>query len=269
MAEDKTDNKSPPFIVSLLSGGVAGLVCDVSLYPLDTIKTRLQSPQGFLKSGGFKGIYSGLSAAAVGSAPGAALFFSTYETVNHYVLENHKDVPMPVSHMFAASCGEVMACLIRVPTEVLKQRMQAGMYKTFGSSLSSVLATEGFMGLYRGFGITIFREVPFSLLQFPMYEKLKSIIRASRSDGDVPAIQAAACGSFSGAISAAATTPMDVIKTRVMLGADAQNVPYRGVVDCFKRVLAGAFNIVSCCVVFTSVLCAVCVGINDDKPYMF
>ena len=61
------------------------------------------------------------------------------------------------------------------------ERMQAGMHKSLGSSLSNLMATDGFMGLYRGFGITIFREVPFSLLQFPMYEKLKSIIRSSRS----------------------------------------------------------------------------------------
>jgi hypothetical protein len=30
------------FMNSLISGGVAGLVCDVTLFPLDTIKTRLQ-----------------------------------------------------------------------------------------------------------------------------------------------------------------------------------------------------------------------------------
>jgi hypothetical protein len=36
----------------------------------DTIKTRLQSQQGFLASGGFRGIYSGLLSAVIGSAPG-------------------------------------------------------------------------------------------------------------------------------------------------------------------------------------------------------
>jgi Mitochondrial carrier protein len=36
---------------------------------------------GFLKAGGFTGVYRGLSAAAVGSAPGAAVFFSSYETL--------------------------------------------------------------------------------------------------------------------------------------------------------------------------------------------
>jgi len=99
------------------------------------------------------------------------------------------------------------------------------------------------MGLYRGYGITLFREVPFSLLQFPMYEKMKSILRNRRSDGDVPALQAAACGSFSGAVSAAATTPMDVIKTRVMLGADVHNVPYKSVMDCYLRVIQGKLKL--------------------------
>lgn len=49
---------------------MAGTAVDVALYPLDTIKTRLQSPEGFIKAGGLRGVYNGLSAAAVGSAPG-------------------------------------------------------------------------------------------------------------------------------------------------------------------------------------------------------
>ncbi len=49
---------------------MAGTSVDVALFPLDTIKTRLQSSQGFIKAGGFNGVYKGLSAAAAGSAPG-------------------------------------------------------------------------------------------------------------------------------------------------------------------------------------------------------
>lgn len=67
------------FLTSLVAGGLAGTTVDVALFPIDTIKTRLQAPQGFVKAGGFSGVYNGLGAAAVGSAPGAALFFSTYE----------------------------------------------------------------------------------------------------------------------------------------------------------------------------------------------
>ena len=47
------------FLTSLISGGMAGMAVDISLFPLDTIKTRLQSKQGFWAAGGFKNIYSG------------------------------------------------------------------------------------------------------------------------------------------------------------------------------------------------------------------
>ena len=53
----------------LQAGGVAGMSVDIALFPLDTMKTRIQSSQGFWKAGGFRGIYSGLGSAAVGSAP--------------------------------------------------------------------------------------------------------------------------------------------------------------------------------------------------------
>jgi len=39
------------------------------LFPFDTLKTRLQSAEGFAKAGGFRGIYSGIASAASGSAP--------------------------------------------------------------------------------------------------------------------------------------------------------------------------------------------------------
>lgn len=62
----------------LVCGATAGLSVDLSLYPIDTIKTRLQSSQGFIKAGGFKNVYRGMSSVAIGSAPGAAIFFTTY-----------------------------------------------------------------------------------------------------------------------------------------------------------------------------------------------
>ena len=63
----------PPLVHMLRycqSGACAGLAVDVSLFPIDTLKTRMQAPEGFFKAGGFRGIYNGLSAAAAGSMPG-------------------------------------------------------------------------------------------------------------------------------------------------------------------------------------------------------
>eukprot|EP01036_Dinobryon_divergens_P043671 gene43671-58170_t len=169
--------KEPSFIVSLLSGGFAGTSVDVALYPLDTIKTRLQSAEGFWKTGGFRGVYKGLGIAAIGSSPGAALFFCTYEMSKQYLGHNHSNIPLPVIHMIAASLGETLACVVRVPTEVIKQRLQAGQHATIREAIRHTWATGGNSprAFYTGFDATLMREIPYSLIQFPLYEALKGL----------------------------------------------------------------------------------------------
>lgn len=53
----------------LAAGAAAGLVVDTSLFPIDTIKSRLQSQAGFFKSGGFSNLYRGLVPVLSGSIP--------------------------------------------------------------------------------------------------------------------------------------------------------------------------------------------------------
>ncbi|THH13637.1 hypothetical protein EW146_g6614 [Bondarzewia mesenterica] len=204
--------------------------------PDHSIKTRLQAAQGFAKAGGFGGIYKGVGSVilAISLIPAlqrdrhgvcfdrlAAAFFCTYDT-----LKRTLPVPAhlaPVNHMISASMGEIAACLIRVPTEVIKTRSQTSSYGALAdSSLAAaklLWKTEGLRGFYRGFGITVMREIPFTSLQFPMYELFKT--RLSHflygRPASLHAYEAALCGSVAGGIAAALTTPLDVVKTRVML----------------------------------------------------
>lgn len=114
--------------------------------------------------------------AAVGSAPGAALFFSSYETCKTLLPQfTPSTTPTPIIHMGSACVGEIIACLIRVPTEVVKQRYQANLLGTRSllESLQGIYKIEGLKGFYHGYGITLLREIPFSFIQFPLYEAMK------------------------------------------------------------------------------------------------
>lgn len=207
----------PTFITSLVSGGLAGTAVDVSLFPLDTIKTRLQTKQGFWAAGGFTRIYAGLGAAAVGSAPNAATFFVTYDGVKTLAVSRLGFQDSSKVHMVAASCGEITACLVRVPVEIIKQRRQAGGASSSIDILRTTVRTEGIAGLYRGYLTTVAREIPFSLIQFPLWEVLKKQVATFRGAESAQAWESSICGGVSGGIAAAITTPLDVAKTRIML----------------------------------------------------
>lgn len=106
-------------------------------------------------------MYQGISSVAAGSAPGAAIFFVTYESLKKELLGT-ESLSSGAAHMMAASAGEVAACLVRVPTEVVKSRFQAGVYGkdiNVASAISKILAREGPRGLWKGYGTTVAREV--------------------------------------------------------------------------------------------------------------
>ncbi|KAL8761969.1 MAG: hypothetical protein Q9184_001955 [Pyrenodesmia sp. 2 TL-2023] len=223
---------NPPFTHALLAGALAGTTVDLSLYPIDTIKTRLQSSPGFYPSGGFRGIYAGVGSVIVGSAPGAALFFVTYEGIKSRLRstrESTAGMSEPVEHMVAASVGEVAACAVRVPTEVIKQRAQAAQQPSSMAALRFILTQRRKVGalgvwreMYRGWGITIMREVPFTAVQFPLWEGMKAWQRRKTRRDQVTSVESGLYGSVAGAVAAGLTTPLDVLKTRLMLAKEKE-----------------------------------------------
>lgn len=56
--------------IIIQAGALSGVTVDLFFFPVDTLKTRLQSTQGFLQAGGFKNIYKGVGSVAFGGAPG-------------------------------------------------------------------------------------------------------------------------------------------------------------------------------------------------------
>lgn len=206
------------FLGSLVAGGVAGTAVDVCLFPLDTIKTRLQAKEGFARSGGFSGIYRGLGAAAVASAPAAGVFFAAYDTAKTMLAQTYPDMSPPVRYMAAAAVGELASAGVRVPFEIVKQQMQAKLFTSYPDAIRSVVHTMGLGGVLRSYVSLVSREVPFSLLQYPLYEYFK--LQLTGNAEATPSWRVSLAGSLAGGIAAAITTPLDVAKTRVMLSGE-------------------------------------------------
>uniref|UniRef100_H3D0N3 Mitochondrial S-adenosylmethionine carrier protein n=1 Tax=Tetraodon nigroviridis TaxID=99883 RepID=H3D0N3_TETNG len=208
------------FFASLVAGGCAGMCVDLTLFPLDTIKTRLQSQQGFYKAGGFRGIYAGVPSAAVGSFPGAAAFFVTYDCTKSLLgAGGPLAAPhmAPVTHMLAASLGETDECESLSPRRKGQTQAQIArsgcIYRFILSLLKMEATTKIFCGTKSSLSLSL---IPFSLVQFPLWEYFKTLW-SWKQGHTLDSWQAAVCGAFAGAVAAFVTTPLDVAKTRIML----------------------------------------------------
>uniref|UniRef100_A0A023G855 Putative mitochondrial carrier protein pet8 n=1 Tax=Amblyomma triste TaxID=251400 RepID=A0A023G855_AMBTT len=261
---------NPSFFASLVAGAFAGTTVDVILFPLDTLKTRLQSQQGFMRAGGFSKIYSGIASAALGSAPTSALFFCTYEGVKQFMGPVMPSLMTPLVHSIAAACGEVAACTIRVPVEVVKQRTQANHETSSWKTFKNVMNAEGVRGFYRGYLTTVAREIPFSFIQFPLWEFLKHMFANPDS---LLTWQGAVCGAISGGIAGGLTTPLDVAKTRIILAERTSHLAAGSMYAALKTVwhergLPGLFSGVTPRVVSLSVGGFIFLGAYDQAKQL-
>ncbi|KAL3677207.1 hypothetical protein R1sor_027155 [Riccia sorocarpa] len=221
------------FIDGAIAGAAAGVIVETALYPIDTIKTRLQAA----RAGGqinFRGLYSGLPGNIAGVLPASALFVGVYEPAKRKLLEILPDHLSSVAHLTAGAIGGATASLIRVPTEVVKQRMQTGQFPSARTAVSSIVAKEGVTGLYAGFGAFLLRDLPFDAIQFCIYEQLR-IGYKKTVNRDLYDAENAVMGAFSGAVTGAVTTPLDVIKTRLMVQGSQGH--YKGVLDCVAKIV--------------------------------
>lgn len=75
----------------------------------------------------------------------------------------------------ASGVGTFLGTCIRIPCEVLKQRLQVGRYDNVFEAARNATELEGVRGLFRGTTATLAREVPFYVFGMVGYEQLKKI----------------------------------------------------------------------------------------------
>eukprot|EP01017_Pseudomicrothorax_dubius_P022462 TRINITY_DN2431_c0_g1_i2.p1 TRINITY_DN2431_c0_g1~~TRINITY_DN2431_c0_g1_i2.p1 ORF type:complete len:281 (+),score=43.10 TRINITY_DN2431_c0_g1_i2:127-969(+) len=232
-------------LLSGLSGGCAGLFTDVMYFPIDSLKTRIQASiagKNFVKDAKMVSKLKGISANFVVSFPAAFTFFTVYDG-SKIALSNANIHPAYIN-LCSAAFGEIAQNIVRNPLEVCKQQMQIGLHKDIWETLRAVYRVKGF---YAGYFSTVLRDVPFGAIQFPIYEFLKTTSRKLYHKKDdtkdsLPFWITSINGCIAASIAALVTTPLDVIKTRLMTQKSGY---YKNVFDCASKIIReeGAKNL--------------------------
>ncbi|XP_042511636.1 S-adenosylmethionine mitochondrial carrier protein-like [Macadamia integrifolia] len=207
---------------SALAGGLACALSTSLLHPVDTMKTRVQaSTLSFpelvskLPQIGVKGLYRGSIPAILGQFSSHGLRTGVFEASKLVLVNVAPTLPEIQVQSVASFCSTILGTAVRIPCEVLKQRLQAGIFNNVGEAVGGTLRQDGLKGFFRGTGATLFREVPFYVAGMGLYAESKKVAQQLLKR-DLEPWETIVVGALSGGFAAVVTTPFDVMKTRMM-----------------------------------------------------
>ncbi|CAL8294445.1 unnamed protein product [Boreogadus saida] len=254
----------------LINGGIAGLIGVTCVFPIDLAKTRLQNQQNgcrlytsmsdclikTIRSEGYFGMYRGAAVNLTLVTPEKAIKLAANDFFRQHLSVDGK---LTLVKEMLAGCG-AGACqvVITTPMEMLKIQLQdagriAAQRKLMPETVVAgtveaksptamqltrmLLREKGIAGLYKGLGATILRDVPFSIIYFPLFANLNQLGKRG-VEGPAPFYVSFFSGCLAGSTAAVAVNPVDVIKTRLQsLNRGSTEDTYSGVVDCIRKIL--------------------------------
>lgn len=212
---------------SMTAGAMAGTAEHLVMYPVDSVKTRMQAlicekrvsksifgnVSLMIREEGALRPFRGATVVIAGAGPAHALYFTCYEQVKK--LFTHKKLnrlPDWVGHGSAGAVATLFHDAIMTPAEAIKQRMQmcCSNHVRWTLCAKSMLREEGSRSFFRSYTTQLTMNVPFQVVVFMTYEQCKKILNPQEVHDPKSHLLS---GAIAGATAAAITNPLDVCKT--------------------------------------------------------
>lgn len=168
-------------------------------HPLDTLRVRISVMHGeastptmikqILETGGWRALYQGFSATLVGAGPRGALGFGVFETLKDVSSQSavlSSLAPTTQKLLFGYVAGLCAETAI-YPLDTVRRRQQAfGAGSPLGkhnvvSALMFVFRSEGFMGLFKGLSLNLFKNPIATAVSFSVNDLVKDILSSRRA----------------------------------------------------------------------------------------
>jgi len=224
---------------TMVAGAVSRTCAQTIMHPANTYKTLLQlrgSTSRTLPRLTMERLLRGADAQFVMSLPHGAFYFSVIEQAKFQI---SKVMPSKLNFLadFAASTVSTTICsIVSTPQMVLTDRLMADVYPSFQVAVRRILQEDGIMGFYAGWWPALAQKIPSYGLTWMFFQDFKG--RYIKAFNKKPSNQD---NFLLGALAAAGATtvmiPMDTIKTRLVTQAADCPHAYKGVFDCFVRIL--------------------------------
>ena len=168
-----------------------------------------------------KGLYKGVVGAATGAGLIIGTYFAFYSTTKRFLRER-TDMHEGASAFVAGAVAALGSSVVKVPLAVCIRSVQAGVYQNVFHAAKSIVSAAGVRGLFTGFVPTILEDVPDMAVKFAVYESLRKLHDQMKNGRSASVLEDLIMGGVAGAAAAAATTPLDVVKTVMMCTASSR-----------------------------------------------
>lgn len=248
-----------------LNGGIAGMVATCVIQPVDMIKVRLQLAGEGIKtgpkptpisvtrdviaSGKVMDLYTGLSAGLLRQAVYTTARLGLFDTFmkSLQVRSDTAGTKIGFKERAAAglSAGGLSAmlsnpadlALIRMQSDGMKPLAERANYSSVVDALSRIAKAEGVGALWAGAYPTVVRAMALNFGQLAFFSEAKSQLKDTSLG---PRTQTLTASAVAGFFASFFSLPFDFVKTRLQKQQKAADgtMPYKGMLDCFKKVAA-------------------------------
>uniref|UniRef100_A0A8C3XH81 Mitochondrial glutathione transporter SLC25A39 n=1 Tax=Cyanoderma ruficeps TaxID=181631 RepID=A0A8C3XH81_9PASS len=164
---------------------------------------------------GIRSLWSGLPPTLVMAVPATVIYFTTYDQLRDYLHARMGSWGHYIP-LLAGALARLGAVTVISPLELIRTKMQSQQlsYRELRLCIQSAVAQDGWLSLWRGWGPTVLRDVPFSALYWFNYELVRTwLCRQPWLDGATFMVSFTS-GAISGTVAAVLTLPFDVVKTQ-------------------------------------------------------
>uniref|UniRef100_A0A8C8SVK7 ADP/ATP translocase n=1 Tax=Pelusios castaneus TaxID=367368 RepID=A0A8C8SVK7_9SAUR len=252
------------FLSDLMAGGIAAAISKTTVAPIERVKLLLQVQasskqiradqqyKGMIdcfvripQEQGFFSFWRGNLANVIRYFPTQALNFAFKDKYKQLFMAGVDKDKQFWKWFFAnlasgGAAGATSLCVV-YPLDFARTRLAADIgkglaerqFKGLGDCIVKIAKSDGLVGLYQGFGVSVQGIIVYRASYFGCYDTIKGLMPNPKQTPFILSfVIAQAVTTFSGILS----YPFDTVRRRMMMQSGEAERQYKGTIDCFLKI---------------------------------
>jgi len=265
-AERPKTSKSTKFIIDLASGGCAAAVSKTAVAPIERVKLLLQVQdasasiakdkryKGIIdvlvrvpKEQGFIALWRGNLANVIRYFPTQALNFAFKDTYKRIFMDgvdkNKQFIKFFMMNLASGGAAGATSLCFVYPLDFARTRLAADVgkgatreFKGLGDCLVKIFKSDGPIGLYRGFFVSVQGIIIYRAAYFGMFDTAKSVA----SQGGKEKLNFFVAWGIAQVVTVGSgilSYPWDTVRRRMMMQSGRKEIMYKNTLDCALKIV--------------------------------